>query len=377
METMAKNNAVRNAVSCLQGSSSSSGSCGVIERGIEKVPQARRQQRMIPSWDRLLGRDYTTAIFSNEEAKDTQNVLLLSESDVLPIIRRNAFGPDFVTNERVQQKWMEYMNNTNESNKNNLERKNSMVNNMFRPSRLLGLYPIAAMLNHSCIPNAVRVYIVTPPSQSSTKQPPPREYMIVHACQKIRPGEEIVWSYIPVIQTYPQRQSVLQQTHGFVCDCRRCQMEQTIWQETKQLHSLSNLIRQQLQNLMENETATKTSTPDELLPPPPAASCFFSVYAPAVSELENEILNHCDAIKWTNEMKRYVRVGFLECYMEYLNGALYWLLSPTQLPKPSIDDSSTSRIPTRADLLSLCTQLHFSLAACHNASTEHLSVRAF
>lgn len=365
MEAMENNIAIQNALSCLQGSSAftSTGGWGGKEEGKQRQQQDATAMK-IPSWDRLLGRDHT--ICNSSKKVD----------DVLQTIRRNAFGPDFITNEQIQQKWMEYNNTKNDDN---TESRNSM-SNMFRPSRLLGLYPIAAMLNHSCIPNAVRVYVATTTQSSSSSSPPPqREYMIVHACQKIQAGEEIVWSYIPVIQSFPQRQSLLQQTHGFVCQCRRCQIEKTIWDESEQLQSLSNRIMGTLPETVETQTNA-----DNEVTPADAFSLFFTVYAPAIAELENEILNNCDA-KWSNEVKRYIRIGFLEWYMEYLNGALYWLLQQSP-PPPSAkysdpDDSKTSTttttttcIPTRADLLSLCTQLHFSLAACHNASTEHLSV---
>lgn len=240
----------------------------------------------IPSLARLLGNEHETA-----KVEESMASVLLSEADVLQIIRRNAFGPDFVTTETIERRW----------------RLQNDDGQTYRPARILGVYPLAAMLNHSCIPNAVRVYV--------------GEIMIVHACQTIAQGDEIVWSYISLIQSYAVRQAVLKETHGFACFCERCRLEALLPPD----------ILRQVNHCGKNVSVSK-----------------------AVFELENNVLPNK---LLANEVKRYLRVSHLQVYMDYLNIAL------------------ASDAVDKHENLSLCTQLHFSLAASHNASTEHISVR--
>ena len=121
---------------------------------------------------------YETTHGSEGDPLTTDGQSSSSDEQLRQIIRRNAFGPDFVTYERIQQQ-----------------------NPPFRPFHLLGLYPMAAMINHSCMSNAVRVYA--------------GETMVVHASQAITKGSEVLWSYVPPIE--PRRQQILQRQHGFTC----------------------------------------------------------------------------------------------------------------------------------------------------------------
>lgn len=201
----------------------------------------------------------------------------LTEEQVQQIIRRNAFGPEFCTFSRIQHKW----------------RNNDTT--YFRPPHLLGLYPLAAMINHSCIPNAIRVFV--------------SGVMVVHACQPIPAGTEIVWSYVPLTDHCVRQRHLC--ALDFVCDdCDRCRAE---------AH----------------------------MAPPTSDS--------TVADLEERILPALPC----NEWRRYMRVGSLRVYLDAMNSSQ---------SNASMEELSQKWLP-------ICTQLHLALASCHNASTEHLSVR--
>jgi hypothetical protein len=258
---------------------------------------------LVTNLDRFLGKDTTTIPLS------------MSDSDWLQIIRRNAFGADFITADYVQQRWQA-----------------SSTDTIYTPGRLLALYPLAAMMNHSCVPNAVRVY------QS--------DLMLVHACQTIPCGHEITWSYIPVIDTYPIRQTTLKTTHGFICTCERCRQEAILHKTNEHF---SHVLSKQIAKLChDDDNADKKET--------------ISAIHEMVSLLENDLLLPTNTILTSsNEVKRYIRVGFLRLYLKHVNHSLLECQQQTDTAQ-------------KKELLKLCTQLHFSLASCHNASTEHLSV---
>jgi hypothetical protein len=201
----------------------------------------------------------------------------------------------------------------------------------YQPPRLLGLYPLAAMLNHSCQANAVRVYTAG-------------HVMVVHALENIDKGEEICWSYIPPTRPCPLRQDLLQNQHGFCCICHRCQAEEEASMKVESLAAL-----QDLEDLNQGRLAT------------PVAHWHGRLHR-AVRRLEDEILPTAGL---SNQVRRYLRISYLYIYIHYFNSALTDLSS---------EDPLVANI-LRSDLLTLATQLHFSFCACHNASTEHLSVR--
>jgi SET domain len=251
------------------------------------------------------------------------------ETELLQILRRNAFGPDFVTYEHIVRQH---------------RHQHPASGRTDRPKRLLGLYPLASMLNHSCVPNAVRVFVgagcgtggaTCGEDGSSDGSSSNRMFMIAHASQTVHEGEELLWSYIPVIQPHPERKRALLHTHGFECGCIRCRAECGVWERLEDVldsfdsaasdDSKDKCFVEKCEELLQVGPPASTATG---MPPPPLLA---------------------------NEVKRYVRVGFLHRYMEYLN-------------------ANVGHKPPQ-ELLPLCSQLHFSLASCFNASTEHLSVR--
>ena len=236
----------------------------------------------IPSMDCLLAKDDGTAATALIRTD-------ASDEELRQIIRRNAFGPDFLSYQSI------------------------LINLPKRPCRILGLYPLADMANHSCHPNTVRVYV--------------GEYMVVHTSSNIVQGEEITTSYVPPTFCYPQRQHALQRSHGFTCSCQRCRVEADVWKDPGDDIREAARMQQEL------------SSDDDVLD--------------VVQQLDTTILPHIKP----NELQRYLRLGFVPLYTTYLNQRL-----------------ASSKRGSNDDILRLCMQLHFSFIACNPSSTEHLSI---
>jgi SET domain len=275
----------------------------------------------------LLGQETEYDCYGNN---DDDHVVQLSDDDIIQIIRRNAFGSDFPTINRIEQRWLDVLANDTDpdtdNDNNNINSSNGAgtIKNVILPSRLLGIYGLASMINHSCIPNAARVFV--------------NELMIVHACQPISVGEEIVWSYIPLIHPCHQRQSQLQQTHSFICHCNRCRVELGLF-------SSSSPIYEQLIQMQQADNDSEH----------------------IVHQLENDILQN---VNLSNEMKRYLRMSYMQHYMNYINDTMM-----RHLNNDSNNNTYTVDCTAEKKLLALTFQLHLSFVACHNVSTEHLSVR--
>lgn len=70
------------------------------------------------------------------------------------------------------------------------------------------LVPGAALINHSCYPNAHHL------SEKSE--------LVVRSCHKIAKNEEITISYIDPTQCFEERQEALFAAYAFACQCCRC-----------------------------------------------------------------------------------------------------------------------------------------------------------
>jgi len=87
-----------------------------------------------------------------------------------------------------------------------------------------GIYPSAALLNHSCHPNCILRYEMRVTNRTNpTKTYAPILQII--ACRDIIEGEELTHSYVDLALPTSERRSRLLQTHGFKCDCARCNNE--------------------------------------------------------------------------------------------------------------------------------------------------------
>ena len=74
----------------------------------------------------------------------------------------------------------------------------------------IGLFPLSALLNHSCHSNVV--WQVVGGGHAITTR----------AVRRIEPGEEVSNSYIWQGTVGPKRRAELKRTHGFICMCERC-----------------------------------------------------------------------------------------------------------------------------------------------------------
>jgi len=177
------------------------------------------------------------------------------------------------------------------------------------------------MINHSCSPNAVRVFGRIPNSSSCHPSGSEicdkiqgKEVMLVHANKAIAKGTEITWSYIPPSNPLNERREALSK-YGFTCNCLRCV------QEEKAL------------------TASPLTTLGDHLPGNEASM------RDMIQTIEQNL--SCNEI----------RVSYAQLYLEYFNTAL-----------------AQSDIDKINDILKLATRLHFSFVAVNNACTEHLSI---
>jgi SET domain len=270
------------------------------------------------SIDLLTGQDtaVTRELMNGEDAwcyeLDPTNV---PDSCLLEIIRHNAFGPDFMGYDRLQ------------------ERVDAGDDAHYRPFHLLGLYPLAAMINHSCASNAVRVFA--------------GEVMVVHASQPVCAGAEVVWSYVPPVD--PFRGEVLQAQYGFACRCEQCLVQQRL--SVDQLSFLDSPTRQLLSKFNRRGVAV------EWLDPPECEALM-----QLVPLLEHELSRGGDESAMSNSDKRYLRLGWMYLYLNYLNLSASGRWAESASNKP--------------DLVPVLLQLHLAFCASHNASTEHLSVRS-
>ncbi|GAA5815222.1 hypothetical protein MFLAVUS_008728 [Mucor flavus] len=71
-----------------------------------------------------------------------------------------------------------------------------------------GTYPIAALFNHSCRPNAVVMF--------------EGAYASIHAIEDIEPGREVTISYVDSAHSRTYRQKALLDKYFFDCQCVRC-----------------------------------------------------------------------------------------------------------------------------------------------------------
>lgn len=76
-------------------------------------------------------------------------------------------------------------------------------------TRVLGLYPLACMMNHQCVPNVRYCFDAN-------------HVMRVQATKNIMCGEEIFTSYIQIFWGTYSRRVHLTATKDFMCNCPRC-----------------------------------------------------------------------------------------------------------------------------------------------------------
>jgi len=84
-----------------------------------------------------------------------------------------------------------------------------------------GVFPSAALLNHSCNPNCILRYELSAPYDGNSNKYHSPILQIV-ACKDIQKGEELTHSYVDLALPTSERRSRLRLAHGFDCNCTRC-----------------------------------------------------------------------------------------------------------------------------------------------------------
>lgn len=86
-----------------------------------------------------------------------------------------------------------------------------------------GIYPCAALLNHSCHPNCILRYeFGRSRATNTTAQQYHQPILQIIACRDVLKGEELTHSYVDLALSTEERRLRLSQAHGFDCDCKRC-----------------------------------------------------------------------------------------------------------------------------------------------------------
>eukprot|EP00956_Cyclotella_meneghiniana_P028069 scaffold64495_cov38-Cyclotella_meneghiniana.AAC.1 len=316
--------------------------------------------------DVLLAQSSSSVEENQSIESSTTNTTSLDKETILNIIRRNAFGPDYHSYDTITKYWMDKSNTPDNSTNATTTTASATVNEGY--NRLLGVYPLAAMINHSCCPNAVRIFGTIPTMNSIANQEAAdiltttttvrgQEVMIVHANTFMKRGTEIIWSYLPPTTPHHARREMLQSKYGFTCQCVRCTCEEKATKENYELfHQLTAAATSSTLSLLSN----KSDAVEALYLPEMIQSlenCFTSQHSTIIS----------------NEASRYIRVGYASLYMQYFNMALSSIHHNND-DNYETTSSSSRTLVTANNLLQLATQLHFSFVSCNNASTEHISI---
>lgn len=244
-------------------------------------------------------------------------------SSLLGITRHNAFGPDFHNDDRMETELQ--TNNSNDSS-------HASIDSLY--ARILGHYPLAAMINHSCGPtNAARVFY--------------GEVMVASATRDVPKGSEIRWPYCPPTLPYQCRSEQLAHVYHFQCECQRCRFEEHVF----------------------GTTDVETST----IPPPPMIPMGLNDVGNGsnmILDLQqwSKILKSLDiwynavaaklsssGTEQTRGMIEALRLGYTQLYFRYFNQAL-------------------QQQESKATISAEATKLYRSFEEIHNASTEHLSL---
>ena len=253
---------------------------------------------------------------------------------LLGIIRHNAFGPDFHHYHRMERE---------------LSNNNKSVDSISY-SRILGHYPLAAMINHTCGPtNATRVFY--------------NETMVATATQAISAGKEICWPYCPPTAPFPVRSERLQNGYGFSCRMDRSVLEERAYgigipppkippgfdsgfsggdvdtqldlqQWETLLRSLEvwyMVVAAKIQSPIASNKKGKDDTEDQI-------------------QQQRLLLQHG------------LRLGYTHLYIQYFNEALQY----------QAQNSNSESVQAR--ILKEANKLHCAFSAVHNACTEHLSL---
>ncbi|ORY73105.1 hypothetical protein BCR35DRAFT_307372 [Leucosporidium creatinivorum] len=91
----------------------------------------------------------------------------------------------------------------------------------------VSISPLVALINHACLPNAVVVF----PSYHTSSNPQP---MRVVAIRDIKPGEELLTSYVDLGLPLRRRKAQLRESYHFECTCALCFKRRAEWVDPRE-----------------------------------------------------------------------------------------------------------------------------------------------
>ncbi|KDN37578.1 hypothetical protein K437DRAFT_37565 [Tilletiaria anomala UBC 951] len=87
----------------------------------------------------------------------------------------------------------------------------------------ISICPTAALLNSSCIPNAVVVFPWGPNANLPASQSQDRMRCLhINVIKDLNPGDEILTSYLDLSEPLHRREETLMRSYSFKCDCAMC-----------------------------------------------------------------------------------------------------------------------------------------------------------
>uniref|UniRef100_A0A3Q3IZA2 [histone H3]-lysine(4) N-trimethyltransferase n=1 Tax=Monopterus albus TaxID=43700 RepID=A0A3Q3IZA2_MONAL len=121
------------------------------------------------------------------------------------------------------------------------------------------VYPDLALINHSCLPTVIVTYNGTSAE--------------VRAVQNMKPGDEVLISYIDLLYPTDDRNNRLRESYYFTCDCQECtskskdKVKLKVRKQSDPIEPevISNMVRYARKAIREFRAFTHTKTPSELL----------------------------------------------------------------------------------------------------------------
>ncbi|KAM9356025.1 N-lysine methyltransferase SMYD2-B isoform 2-T2 [Pholidichthys leucotaenia] len=121
------------------------------------------------------------------------------------------------------------------------------------------IYPDVALINHSCLPSVIVTYNGTAAE--------------VRAVRDMKPGDEVLISYIDLLYPTDDRNSRLRESYYFTCDCQECKSKSKDKAKLKvrkkrdsiEPEVINNMVRYAKKTMREFRAFKHEKTPSELL----------------------------------------------------------------------------------------------------------------